>query len=177
MATAVLPEVKAKRLIHIGCGSQPLPDWLSQFDEVRVDIDPETKPDFVRDMLDLSGLGEFDVLYCCHALEHLYPYQVPRALAEFKKALKPAGAVIIMVPDLEDVKPTLDLILTCDIGPMCGLDLFYGHHAVLESQPYMAHHCGFTAPVLKDALIEAGFVKVETQRLSNYNLCGTGERP
>ncbi len=177
MATAVLPEVKTRRLLHVGCGSQPLPSWLSQFDEVRVDIDPETKPQFVRDMLNLHDLEGFDALYCCHALEHLYPYQVPRALAEFKRVLKPQGAVIIMVPDLEDVRPNLDPILTCDMGPMCGLDLFYGHHAVLESQPYMAHHCGFIASVLKDALIDAGFTKVSTQRLANYNLCGTGEKP
>lgn len=141
-----------------------------------MDIDPATNPHHVRDMLNMHGLEGFDALYCCHALEHLYPYQVPRALAEFKRVLKPSGAVIIMVPDLEDVKPDLTPLLTCDMGPMCGLDLFYGHHGVMEAQPYMAHHCGFTADVLQQTLLEAGFNKVTTERLGNYNLIGAGEK-
>lgn len=161
----------------MGCGSQPLPDWLSHFEDVRVDVDPATNPHFVRNMLNLHDLEGFDGVYCCHALEHLYPYQVPRALAEFKRAIKEEGMVVLMVPDLEDVKPTLDPIgLTCDLGPMCGLDLFYGHHAVLESQPYMAHHCGFTQQSLFDVLMEAGFRKVKVDRLDNFNLFGVGEK-
>ena len=166
-----------KRLLHVGCGGQPLPDWLSQFEDVRVDIDPDTKPHFVRDMLNLHGLEDFDGVFCCHALEHLYPYQVPRALVEFKRAIKDGGMVVLMVPDLQDVKPTLEPIgLTCELGPMCGLDLFYGHHAVLESQPYMAHHSGFTAITLVSVLKEAGFRNVKADRLSNFNLFATGEK-
>jgi len=166
-----------KRLLHVGCGGQPLPDWLSHFEDVRVDIDPATKPHFVRSMLDLHDMEGFDGVFCCHALEHLYPYEVPRALAEFKRAINDGGVVIIMVPDLEDVKPTLEPIgLTCELGPMCGLDLFYGHHSVLESQPYMAHHCGFTKESLRDVLTEAGFKKVQVERLSNFNLFGAAEK-
>lgn len=165
-----------KRLLHIGCGTEPVPDWLSRFDEVRVDIEPETKPHFVRDMLDLHDIGTFDAIYSCHNLEHLYPYQVPRALAEFKRVLNPKGAVVIMVPDLEDVKPDTKMLQNCDLGPICGLDMFYGHHAVLESQPYMAHHCGFIQSTLESTLKEAAFVNVKVERLGNYNLFATAEK-
>lgn len=166
-----------KRLLHIGCGTEPVPDWLARFDEVRVDIEPETKPHFVRDMLDLHDIGTFDAVYSCHNLEHLYPYQVPRALAEFRRVMNPGAALIIMVPDLEDVKPDTRMLQNCDLGPICGLDMFYGHHAVMEAQPYMAHHCGFIQETLTDTLKEAGFENVQVERLGNYNLFATGEQP
>lgn len=140
-----------------------------------MDIEPAVKPHFVRDMLNLNDIGTFDVIYSCHNLEHLYPYQVPRALAEFRRVLNPAGAVIIMVPDLEDVRPTTKMLADCGMGPICGLDMFYGHHAVLETEPYMAHHCGFIQETLEDALKAAGFENVQVERIGNYNLFGTGE--
>lgn len=127
-------------------------------------------------MLNLHDIGTFDAIYSCHNLEHLYPYQVPRALAEFKRVLNENGAVIIMVPDLEDVRPDAKMLQNCDLGPICGLDMFYGHHAVLESQPYMAHHCGFIQETLNDSLTEAGFRNVKVERLGNYNLFATAEK-
>lgn len=169
--------LKVKRLLHIGCGTEPLPAWFGDsIDEVRVDIDPEVDPHFVRNMLNLHEIGTFDIIYSSHCLEHLYPYEVPKALTEFMRVLNDKGAVFIVVPDLEDVRPTTQKLVDCDMGPICGLDMYYGHHAVLESQPYMAHHCGFIASTLQDALDAAGFEKVQTQRLDNYNLCATGEK-
>lgn len=172
-----------KRLLHIGCGSQSLPDWLlqpdgaePQFDEVRVDINPLVKPHFVRDMLDLHDIGTFDVIYSSHCLEHLYPYQVPRALAEFRRVLNPQGALIIVVPDLEDVRPDTKPLIDSDLGLLCGLDMFYGRHTELEHNPHMAHHCGFIENTLTEVLKAAGFAQVETQRLTNYNLCATGQK-
>lgn len=165
------------RLLHIGCGTQPLPDWLPCDNEVRVDIDPSVKPDFVRNMLDLHDIGTFDVIYSSHCLEHLYPYQVPRALAEFKRVLHPGGAVMIVVPDLEDVTPDTTPLINTEMGLICGLDMFYGAHTELEACPYMAHHCGFTAEVLKRTLEESNFENVTTKRLINYNLCGSGNKP
>ena len=170
-----------KRLLHIGCGSQPLPGWLSQFEEVRVDIDPETNPHFVRDMLSLHDIGTFDIIYSSHCLEHLYPYQVPRALAEFSRVLNPGGSVLIMVPDLEDIKPNTDLVMMvfedgnpAPVHKICGLDMYYGLHTELETKPYMAHHCGFIAQTLDDAMTAAGFVNVITERLENHNLMSSG---
>jgi SAM-dependent methyltransferase len=68
------------------------------------------------------------------------PHEVNRALREFHRVLKPGGHAVIQVPDLQDVKPTEDLIP--EIG-MSGLHLFYGDPALLEHFPYMAHHSGF----------------------------------
>ena len=143
---------------------------------MRVDIDPEVNPHFVRNMLDLNDIGTFDVIYSCHNLEHLYPYEVPRALKEFHRVLNENGSVLIIVPDLEDVKPDVKRLLDCGMGPICGLDMYYGHHAVLEAQPYMAHHCGFVAPILQSVMEAAGFANVSTTRGQNYNLIGAGDK-
>lgn len=170
-----------KRLLHIGCGSQPLPGWLSQFEEVRVDIDPACNPHFVRDMLSLHDIGTFDLVYSSHCLEHLYPYQVPKALAEFQRVLNPGGSVLIMVPDLEGITPDTKPVMfvyedgnPVPVHRICGLDMYYGLHTELEVNPHMAHHCGFIAPVLDSVMKEAGFENVITERLENHNLMTSG---
>lgn len=127
-------------------------------------------------MLNLHDIGTFDCIYSSHCLEHLYPYEVPRALEEFKRVLNPGGALFVVVPDLEDVKPDTTVIASTGLGPLCGLDMYYGLHTELESNPHMAHHCGFIAPVLHDALLAAGFEQVKAERLDNFNLMGSGQK-
>ena len=89
----------------------------------RLDIDPRTAPDIVGTMTDIGDVGSYDAVVCNNALEHLYPHEVNRALNEFYRVLDFGGYVVIQVPDLQDVKPTEDIIP--EIG-MCGLHLFYG---------------------------------------------------
>jgi SAM-dependent methyltransferase len=141
-----------------------------------VDIDPETNPHFVRDMLDLHDIGTFDCIYSSHCLEHLYPYQVPRALTEFLRVLNPGGACLVVVPDLEDVKPDVNPIASTGLVRLCGLDLYYGLHSELEAKPQMAHHCGFIQPVLELVLKSAGFEGVVCERAENFNLTGSGKK-
>ena len=139
---------------------------------VTLDIDPDTKPNIVGSMTDLGMIadGRYDVVYCSHALEHLYPHEVPRALAEFHRVLKPGGKAVILVPDLEDV-PATDAVLPG--SSLCGLHLYYGDASLIEAHPHMAHHSGFVTATLRAAMEAAGF-KVETQRMSYYNLMGIG---
>jgi SAM-dependent methyltransferase len=166
----------SKTLLHVGCGSDPAPDWTSGMKEVRLDIDDQYKPDIVANMLDMGDIGEFDVVLCQHALEHLYPHEVTVALSEFKRVLKEGGIAFIVVPDLEDVRPTDEVILEAPIGPITGLDMIYGYRPVLKEKPYMAHKTGFVESTLKKALNEAGFDKVFTNRNGKYNLIGVGKK-
>lgn len=124
-------------------------------------------------MTDIGDVGPFDAVACNNALEHLYPHDVPRAIAEFRRVLKPGGHVVIQVPDLEDVKPTNEIIP--EIG-MCGLHLFYGDPEKLEEFPYMAHHSGFVESTLREAL-EAGGFDVITKRLQCHQLMAVGIKP
>ena len=163
-------------LLHVGCGGDSLPDWLTGFDEVRLDINPDVNPDIVASMLDMGDIGQYDTILCQHALEHVYHYEVIQALQEFNRVLLPEGSVIVFVPDLEDVKPTHDVILESPAGPITGHDMYYGYGKMLKENPYMQHKTGFTAKTLYESMTEAGFSKVETKRLGNYNLMGAARK-
>jgi SAM-dependent methyltransferase len=120
------------RVLHVGCGGVILPHWFEGMQEVRLDIDPDMKPDIVASMTDMGEIGEYEALFCSHALEHLYPHEVQKALAEFKRVLKPEAHAIIFVPDLEDVRPTEEILLVSPAGPITGLDMIFGHRVQLE---------------------------------------------
>lgn len=140
---------------------------------VRLDIDPATKPDIVASMTDMGAIGHFDVVYCCHALEHLYPHEVSKALSEFHRVLHPGGSVVILVPDLQDVSPTDDELP--EMGGLSGLSLFYGDARLIAEMPYMAHHSGFVEKTLQKCLEDAGFTVI-TKRLTKFNLLGIGKK-
>lgn len=160
-------------LLHVGCGSAPRPECFGDFDEVRLDISPECQPDIVASMTRMGDIGPFGAVFSSHSLEHLYPHEVPIALAELHRVLEPGGRAMILVPDLEDVRPTDDLLYVSSSGPICGLDLYYGHSRLIPSQPHMAHHCGFTAPMLQAVLEAAGFSQVTVIRAPAFNLIAT----
>ena len=163
-------------VLHVGCGSQPLPAWLAGNVETRLDIDPDCQPDIVASMTDLGEIGPFDMVYSCHSLEHLMPHDVGIALGEFHRVLRPGGIAVVFVPDLEDVKPTTDVLYVSEAGPISGLDMYYGLHTVTEAQPYMAHHCGFVRETLGDALKAAGFASISVERLDVFNLMGAAQK-
>jgi SAM-dependent methyltransferase len=160
--------------LHLGCGSDPLPHWLKSFKETRYDINPNCNPDIVGDIKDLGDIGEYDVVFSQHCLEHLHQHDVPVALKEWHRVLKDKGVVVIFVPDCEDAKPTEEVLFESPAGGITGLDLFYGFRKVLKDNPYMAHKTAFTQDSLRKALIDAGYSRVEVKRLWPYNMMGTG---
>lgn len=159
-------------LLHVGCGGDPLPQWASDYTETRLDIDAAQNPHIIADMVSLGEIGTYDAVYCSHALEHLTSKDVVTALSEFRRVLNDGGFAMVVVPDLEDVKATDEVILNAPIGPITGLDMIYGLRS--SDNPHMAHKTGFVAQTLNKALTEAGFSKVVTKRLTNYNLIGVG---
>lgn len=152
-----------------------MPDWI-EGTETRLDIDPQHNPDVVASMTDMGDIGGFDFIYCSHSLEHLYPHDVPVALGEFHRVLGDGGRVIVIVPDLEGVEPTHEPLLDTPAGPVCGFDLFYGMPRLVAENEHMAHHSGFTAATLKDALEQAGFGGVHVLRGNDYNLIGAARK-
>lgn len=157
-------------VLSVGNGFDPLPQWVEQgYSVVRVDIDPATEPDIVGSMTALGDIGTYDVVYCSHALEHVYPHEVPIALGEFRRVLRVGGVAIVLVPDLEGVPATDDRLP----NGLTGLHLYYGDAALIPEHPHMAHHCGFVADTLRAAMTAAGF-ETRTERMSNYNLMGIG---
>lgn len=159
-------------VLIVGSGSDrsnPFPALKPVF----LDIEPRTNPDIVASMTDLGEIGKFDSVYCCHALEHLYPHEVNRALCEFRRVLKAGGTAVIVVPDLEGVMPDNTVLERSDGAQITGLHMFYGDHALIEEFPFMAHHCGFIADTLEYALKSAGF-DAKCSRQPDFNLVGIG---
>ena len=163
----------ANVILHVGCGGERLPEWLSGCDEVRLDISPDNEPDIVASMTDMGEIGQFDGVFCSHALEHLHQHEVGIALSEFHRVLKPGGAAYIFVPDLEDVQPTEQVMYVSPAGPITGRDMYYGLASIIADFPYMAHKTGFVSATLAKALEAAGF-EAHTRRLPSYNLLGVG---
>lgn len=157
------------RILHAGCGGDPLPRQFFGFpddaEEVRLDIDATFKPDILASIVDMGGIGPFDAAYTSHTLEHLYPHEVPVALGEFHRVLRPGGHVICIVPDLEGIKPNLDVVYECPGGPITGLHMYYGDPRMIPQFPYMAHHCGFVKETLEEVFKDAGFAEVAVIRI------------
>jgi SAM-dependent methyltransferase len=119
---------------------------------------------------------QFDAIFSSHVVEHLYPHEVSVALAELYRVTAPGGFAMVIVPDLEGVPATDDVLFECSIGPLSGLDLIYGCRYDLERSPYMAHHSGFVSRTLEDAMKAAGFEVVTMKRLPEYNLMAVGQK-
>lgn len=156
------------KVLHAGCGLSTLPPYLSGYDETRLDIDPTCEPDVVAPITNMGNIGTFDILYTAHCLEHLYPHQVADALREFRRVTD--GAVIVIVPDIEGVQPTTDVLFKSPAGPICGLDLLYGKHDFIQDNIHMAHHCGFTGESLYAVMEQAGFTNIRIMRPAPYDL-------
>lgn len=156
------------RILHAGCGGAPLPDWMPGI-ETRLDIDPNMRPDIVASITDVGDIGPFEAVLCSHCVEHLHPREVHTALSEFHRVLRSGGVAIIIVPDLEGILPTDDVVYESPSGPVTGHDMYYGHKSCVENV-FMQHHSGFIAPRLQKACEDAGFANVATIRDSGHNL-------
>lgn len=165
-----------KSFLHVGCGPKEKenttrgfnsPDWH----ELRLDIDESVNPDIVGTMLDMSAVptASVDALFSSHNIEHLYPHEVPVALAEFKRVLKPNGFVVITCPDLKSIAALVaqDLLTepayTSPAGPISPLDMIYGYRpSMAMGNLFMAHRCGFTEKVMRSTLTATGFAMIGT---------------
>lgn len=157
--------------MHVGCGGESLPAYFPQpFREIRLDINPECQPDIVADMSELPDIGPFDGVFSSHSLEHILPHRLQPCLEGFRRVLKEGGALIVLVPDLEGLEPTEDVLYESPAGEVRAADLFYGFRKFLAEHPYMAHRNGFVQKTLQSSLETAGFSKVSVKRFSDYNL-------
>jgi ubiquinone/menaquinone biosynthesis C-methylase UbiE len=167
-----------KKVLHVGCGPynpEALPAELrtEEWQEIRLDINPNVNPDILGTITDLSGVGDgsVDAVYSSHNLEHIYTYEVPLALAEFKRVLKPQGMAIITLPDIQAVAEEVaqghleNTLYVSPAGPIAAIDILYGLGTDLaRGNHYMAHKTAFTAETLKAKLLEAGFSQAEVKR-------------
>jgi SAM-dependent methyltransferase len=177
-----------KRILNAGAGHRSARGIAPLFrgggwEEVRLDIDPSVEPSVVGSITEMKDFPEhcFDAVWSSHTLEHLFAHEVPRALRECKRVLKPDGFAIFMCPDLESVAEHLTrhgldhVAYISGAGPITALDMLYGHQAsVARGRVSMAHKTGFTAERLGNLLLEAGFPTVHVRRDEHFEICALG---
>ena len=178
-----------RKVLHVGCGPATLKDLPSVFQdgswtEIRLDIDPDISPDVVGTVTDMSAIetGSIQAVFSSHNIEHLFPHEVSVALAEFRRVLDDDGFALVTCPDLQTVARfiaedgLLDPVYMSSMGPITPLDILYGHRASIASgNHFMAHRGGFTMRTLTQALIDAGFAQVVTNRRpANFDLWTLG---
>lgn len=156
----------------MGCGKTPIHEFLEGYEEVRLDIDPSVNPDIVASLTDMGDIGPFDAVYGSHVLEHFAPHEVKQVMSECLRVLKTGGIAVMIVPNLENVRPTREVVYDSPAGPITGLDMFYGKESFVEANPYMAHKTGFVSETLKEAF--SGFSRSEVRPLTDYNLLAIG---
>lgn len=171
MSEALMP----KTILHVGCGRAPLPAHFRspEWREIRYDIDPAVQPDLVGSMTEMAELRDasVDAIWSSHNLEHLLPHEVPTALAEFRRVLRPGGMAYVVVPDVQSLAEKIasgDLegeLYRSPIGSIAVLDVLWGHRAsIAAGRHYMGHRTGFSAATLQRRLTEAGFDPVSVER-------------
>ena len=150
--------------LNIACGKQTWDGWYC-VDAVQ---NPKaTRPlDLVHDFafdgetlatpLPLDN-GVATELHNYHFLEHVYRWQAPALVAEFRRLLAPGGRLVMEMPDIAKAAKNL---LAGGTDQMCMWPL-YGDPGTQD--PYMCHRWGYTPATVTDLLLDAGFRNIQTR--------------
>lgn len=154
--------------LNIGCGNRRLPGYTG--------IDAVERPaaDIVApaDAIPLQD-GCADEVMAIHLVEHVFSWEVPALLAEWRRLLKPGGMLVLEMPDA--LKCARNLIegrqgKKLDQLSMWGL---YGDDTLRD--PYMMHKAGWWFARLKPVVESAGFTNV-VERETVFHPAGRGIR-
>jgi len=148
--------------INFGCGKKVL-DGFFNIDAVHNPAAPRAPELLYAAEFDRMGAlksqaavadGAADLLQALHVIEHVYLWEVDALLAEWKRMLKPGGALVLELPNIEAAARNL---LAGMNDQMCMWPLFGdpGH-----KDPFMCHRWGYTPNTIVALLEKAGFERI-----------------
>ena len=179
---------RPKMLINLGAGEKGaawLPAMFADWREVRVDVDATMAPDILADMTDLSAIesGSADAVWVSHGIEHLYLFEVSKAIAEIYRILADDGFFCVIVPDLQIIAEYIasdrlhEVVYQSPAGPVIAHDMLFGFGPHLaQGRSSMAHKCGFTPTLLLQKLQEAPFAEIVLQRRASQELAAVASK-
>jgi predicted SAM-dependent methyltransferase len=148
--------------INIACGKQT---WAGFFcvDAVRhpkAQRDPDLLHAFQfatsGDLLNPLPLedGCADEVHSYHFLEHVYRWEAPHLVAEFRRLLKPGGRLVLELPNIESAARNL----LAGLNDQMAMWPLYGDPG--HRDPYMCHRWGYTPATVAALLRDGGFAGV-----------------
>ncbi len=180
-----MTELTKKRVLNAGCGAVRYgglpPAFLpARWEEVRLDVDPATRPDIIASLADMRRAvpnASFDAVYSSHSIEHLYAHEVIPAFREFRRVIRPDGFVLLTCPDLLAISRLIlaqgaeTVAYQSPAGPIRPIDMLFGHgRSIAEGKVAMAHRTGFTAPRIARLALESGFREVRATEGKSFDL-------
>ena len=144
------------RGLYIPCGETKISavGWVRA--DNCLDVALSQAPDVKCDMREVAALfpeDHFDMVYCCHGIEHLKRKEVLPAVLGMKAVLKRGGTLRLAVPSADSIisfyKLTQNWDRTCIY--------LFGR----QENDGQIHHCAYTDESLVTLLMEAGLKKID----------------
>lgn len=166
----------APTFLHVGCGTYYKEQTIKEFfnwNEIRYDDNETGNPDFLGSMTDLNLIPthSVDAIYTSKSLVHLFFYEVPLALNEFRRVLKAEGFVVINCHDIQAIcaliaeDKKVEIINSTVGDTLDPIEIIYGNRKnFVDAKLSKANRSGFTEKYLRNILIDSGFKKVATMK-------------
>ena len=152
-AEAVIPS-RGPLKLHLGCGTVRLEGF------VNIDHRPTSATDLECDIVQLPFHDDtVDRIETYHVIEHLGRHEVPQALREWHRVLKPGATLVIECPDFDGaVREYLD-------GDEGRIDNIFG----LQRFDGDTHRFGYNVARLERLLTKCGFSEVSRGEPQDYH--------
>lgn len=151
-----------KTVLNVGCGTTALSDQTAQYigwEEIRVDSYDNPTITVKSSLTDLKEFADesVDSVWACHVVEHCYFHDLPKVFGSIMRVLKDDGYAVVRVPDLGAIAKLIDEKLLEPVyqspaGPICPIDMIYGHRGQVAHSPGMEHKTGFTSTSMSQIL-------------------------